>query len=132
MASAVPRYQVSSAVRICAGTGMMKWLFKQTVRFPAVAQMLQERLALELDQNIDRVDSGIDQIAENEIDDPISTAERYGRLRSFFRQRIKAGSLPAGQHKREHPKLHVRLSVEARDVQPGNYCTHGLEKVQHS
>ena len=91
---------------------------QQAVRFPAVAQMLQQRLALELDQDIDRVDAGIDEVAENEIDDPVTAAEGYCRLRSFFRERIKAGSFPAGQHKREHPKLHVRLSAGALMYNP--------------
>ena len=91
---------------------------QQTVRFPAVAQVLQQRLALELDQNIDRVDAGIYQIAEDEIDDPVTAAEGYRRLRSFFRERIKAGSLSAGQYKREHPKLHVSLSAGASMYNP--------------
>ena len=73
--------------------------------------MLQQRLALELDQDIDRIDAGIDQIAENEIDDPVTAAKGYRRLRSFLGQRIKAGSLPAGQHKREHPKLCMYASL---------------------
>ncbi len=38
-------------------------VFQQTTHLPAFAQMLQKRLALELDQHVDGVNAGVDQIA---------------------------------------------------------------------
>ena len=45
--------------------------------------MLEQGLALELDQDVNRVDARVDQVAQNEIDDPVPPAEgdrRFGAL----------------------------------------------------
>ena len=44
---------------------------QQAAELPAFAQVLQQRLAAELGQDVDRVDSRVDEIAEDEIDDPV-------------------------------------------------------------
>src|ERR1700722_9260665 len=68
--------------------------------------MLQQGLALELDQNINRIDARVNQITEYEIHDPVSTPEGNGRLRPLLGKRVEARALTSGQHKCEHAHLH--------------------------
>jgi hypothetical protein len=60
--------------------------------------MLEQRLAAELSEHIDRVDSGIDEIAENKIDDSVLTSERHRRLGAFPRKWKEPGSLATGEY----------------------------------
>ena len=50
---------------------------------PSFAQVLQQRLAAELGKHVDGMNSGINQIAENEIDDPVLASEGHRRLGAF-------------------------------------------------
>jgi pyoverdine/dityrosine biosynthesis protein Dit1 len=68
--------------------------------------VLEQRLALELSEDIRGIDSGVDQIAENEVDNPVFPAEGDSRLGPIFGQRIKAGSLSAGKHHCENSTIH--------------------------
>ena len=80
---------------------MMKWLFRRLLDLPAFAQVLQQRLALKLYEHINGVDPGINQITQNEIDNPVSAPEGYGRLGPFLSERIESGPFTSGQHERE-------------------------------
>ncbi len=60
---------------------------ENVAELPTVLQMQQERLALELHQDVDGKDAGVDEIAENEIDDPVLAAKGHGRLGAFVGQR---------------------------------------------
>ncbi len=62
-------------------------LLKQSAELPAVAQVLKQRLAPELDQNIDRENSGIDEITQDEIDDAIFAAKWHRGLGALPGQR---------------------------------------------
>ena len=73
-------------------------VLQQAAELPSFAQVLQQRLALELRQHVDGVDARVDEIAEDEVDDAILPAERDGRLGAFLGERIKPGALSAGQH----------------------------------
>jgi hypothetical protein len=64
--------------------------------------MLEQRLAAELGEHVDGVDSGVDEIAEDEIDDPVFAAEGNRRFGAFPRERIEPGSLAASQHDAQH------------------------------
>src|SRR5207247_2374358 len=75
-------------------------LLQEAADFPAFAQVLQQALTLELDQHIDGIDAGIHQVAENEIDDAIASAERDRRLGSFLSQGIEPCTFSSGQYKR--------------------------------
>ena len=88
-------------------------LLQQAGHLPAVAQVLQQALALELDQDVDGIDAGIDQVAEHEIDDAVAPAERHRRLGSFLGQRIKPRPFPSRQHKSQDPNLHGPYSGRA-------------------
>src|SRR5207248_950140 len=72
---------------------------------PSLAEMLQQRLAAELSEHVNGVDSGIDEIAENEIDDAVLASEGNGRLGAFAGERKEAGSFAAGEHNAQYPKL---------------------------
>jgi hypothetical protein len=67
--------------------------------------MLEQRLAAELSENVDRMDSGIDEIAEDEIDDPVFASERNCRLGAFAREGKQPSSFAAGEYDAQHPKV---------------------------
>src|SRR5581483_9955319 len=47
-------------------------------RLPSFVQMLQQALAAKLREDVDGIDSGIDEIAQYEIDNPVFSSERNG------------------------------------------------------
>ena len=69
--------------------------------------MLQQGLALELNQDVDGINARVDQVAEDEIDNPITPAKRDGRFGAFLGERIEPGTFAPGQHKRKHAQLHL-------------------------
>ena len=77
---------------------MTNWRLEQAAELPALAQVLEQRLAAELRQDIDRIDARVDEVAQDEIDDPVLAAERDGRLGPFLCERIEPSALAAGQH----------------------------------
>ena len=79
---------------------------QQAAELPALAQVLQQRLAAELRQHVDRVDSGVDEVAQDEIDDAVLAAKGNGRFGPLLGERIKPRSLAAGQHDAQHPNAH--------------------------
>ncbi len=90
---------------------------QQAGRLPSLAQVLQQRLALELNQDVDGIDSRVDQVAEDEVDNPITAAKWDGRLGTLFGERIEARPLTPGQHKRKHSQLHFERFSGGADNQ---------------
>jgi hypothetical protein len=72
--------------------------------------VLQEGLAAELSQHIDRIYAGINEIAEYEIDNAVLTAERDGGLSPFLGQWKKAGTLTSRQHDSQNTYAHSELN----------------------
>jgi len=70
---------------------------------PGLAHVLDKFLRLVLDQQIDRVDPGIDQVRQSEVHDAVTTAERDRRLGTLRGQRIEARALPAGHDESKNP-----------------------------
>ena len=60
--------------------------------------MLDQRLRLILDQQIDRENLGIHQVRKGKIDNPIASAERDRGLGTLARQRIKALTFTTRHH----------------------------------
>ena len=58
---------------------------QKSAELPAFTQMLQQRLAAKLREHINRVNPGIHEIAEHEIDDAVFAAEGNCRLRALAR-----------------------------------------------
>jgi hypothetical protein len=58
-----------------------KLVLQHSSELPALPKMAHERVAVCLHENIDGIDSRIDEIAEDEIDYPILPTERHGRFR---------------------------------------------------
>jgi hypothetical protein len=79
---------------------------QQAGGLPALAQVLQQGLAPELNQHIDGVDAGVDQIAQDEVDDPVPASERNGGFGAFLGERIKPRAPAPGQHERKNPELY--------------------------
>jgi len=67
--------------------------------------MLEQRLAAELGEHVDRMDSRIDEIAEDEIDDPVFASEGNCRLGAFSREGKEAGSFAAREHDAQYSKV---------------------------
>src|SRR6266852_1263895 len=57
---------------------------QQAGGFPSFAQVLEERLAFELDQDVHRIDARVDQVAEDEVDNPIAASKRNGGFGTFL------------------------------------------------
>ena len=79
--------------------------FQQSAELPAFAEVLEQGLAAELGQHVDRIDAGVDEIAQHEIDDAVFAAERDGRFGPFPGKRIKPGSLTAGEDDSQHAQM---------------------------
>jgi hypothetical protein len=77
-------------------------LGKDRREHPGTADMLDQRLRLVLDQKIDRENLRIDQVRENEVDDPETVAERNRRLRSMLGQWTEPRAFAARQDEREN------------------------------
>ena len=65
---------------------------------PRVSHVLEQGLALELGEDVDRVDPGIDEVAEDEVDDAVLAGERDSGLGPLLGEREEAGALPPGQN----------------------------------
>jgi hypothetical protein len=68
---------------------------------PVLPYMFDERLRFILYEKIDGIDMGVNKIAEDKVDDPVSAAEWHRWLRAKNRQREKPFPLAAGKNKRE-------------------------------
>ena len=81
-------------------------LLEQPTELPAVREVLQQRLALELREDVDGVDARVDEVAEDEVDDAVLAPERYRRLGALLGQRKQARAFAAGQDDAEDPESH--------------------------
>jgi len=79
---------------------------EQSAELPSLAQMLQQRLTAELGEHVDRVDPGIDEIAEDEIDDPVLASKGDGRFGPFIGKGCQARSLAAGEDDAQYAYPH--------------------------
>ena len=102
------------------GHGNDEVLFEHAAGGPAFAQMLQQTLALELDEYVDRINSGIGQVAENEIDDAITSSEGNRGLGPLLGQRREARASSTGQNECEDADLHGPYSPRTE----GRSATH--------
>ena len=82
-------------------------VFEQAAELPALAQVLQERLAAELGQHVDRIDTRVDKVAEYEIDDAVFATERDRGFGALLGEGIEPCTLPSGQHDAQHAQLHT-------------------------
>ena len=76
--------------------------FQQPAELPPLTQMLEQRLAAELREHIDGVDSGVDEIAEDEINDPVFAAKGNRRLRPLLRKGKEPRPLASGEYDSQH------------------------------
>src|SRR5262245_42762861 len=90
--SLIPGFAVRA--HLCRN-GNDELILQQTAELPALTEMLQERLAPELGQDIDGVDAGIDEIAEDEVDDAVLAAKRDRGFSALAGEWIEAGALTA-------------------------------------
>ena len=103
----MPWYQVSPARAHLRRHRNDELVLEQAAELPSLAQVLQQRLALELRQHVDRINARVDQVAQDEIDDPILASERNRRLGAFLGQRIEPGTLAAGEHDSQYAQSHT-------------------------
>ena len=88
------------------GHGDDEAVLQDPAELPAVGEVLEQRLALELGEDVDRVDARVDEVAEDEVDDAVLAAERNGRLGALLGEGIEASALPSGENDAEHAKSH--------------------------
>ena len=71
--------------------------------------MLDERLRLELHQDMDSVDLGIKKIGQDKVDNTILAPKGDSRLGPVLRERLEARPFTASHHNAEHFRLHAGL-----------------------
>ncbi len=69
---------------------------------PGADDVLDERVRLELRQDLDLREAGVDAVVEREIDDAVAAAERDRGFRAIPRERKQALAHPAGEDDREN------------------------------
>jgi hypothetical protein len=57
-------------------------------------------------KDVNGINPGIDQIAQDEIHDPVLPAERDSGLGSLFGEWVETGAFPACEHEGKHSELH--------------------------
>ena len=75
--------------------------------------VLDQRIGLELSEDFDFEETGVDEVIEDEIDDPVAPAERHGRFGSIPGERIQTLAHPTRQN-------------ESQYVSNAEYAVHGL------
>ncbi len=100
-----------------------EFALQDTAELPAVAQVLQQGLTTKLDQYINGIDPGIDQVTEHEIDDSVHASERDRRFGAFAGQWVKSRTLAPGEDEGQNLELHSgplagRLSGAGRLARP--------------
>ena len=73
---------------------------------PALIDMAIEAHGLVLREDEDLANVGIDAVGEREVDDPIDSAERHGRLGAVARQGFEPASPTSREHNRHHVAKH--------------------------
>ncbi len=84
-------------------------VLQEPAELPALGQMLQERLALELGEDVDGVDPGVDEVAEDEVDDAVLAAEGHRGLGALLGQGIETRALSPRQHDSQDAQSHGAL-----------------------
>jgi hypothetical protein len=82
---------------------------------PSLVQMLQQALTAELRQHVNRINARVDEITQDEIDDPVLAAKRHSRLGALLRKWIKPASPAASEDNPEHPQSHGKVIVAIRE-----------------
>ncbi len=86
---------------------------KNGAEAPSLLQVFGQGLRFELRQDVEGVNPGIDEIAENKVDQPVFTPERNGGLGPFLGQGIEAAAFPPGQnHSKNIGWLHLHLRLD--------------------
>jgi hypothetical protein len=97
--SLVPGFRFRTHLRRNIGDELA---LQETAELPPFAQVLEQRLAAELREYINGVDSRIHKIAENEINDSVLSAKGNGWLGALSGQRIEPGPFSSCKHDSQH------------------------------
>ena len=81
-------------------------ILEQAAELPALAEMLEKRLAAELGQHINRINSRVDEITQHEVDDPVLASKRDGRFGPLVGKGSQPCSLAAGEDDAQYAYPH--------------------------
>ncbi len=84
------------------------------VQAPGPHEVLDERVRLELREHLDLHQPRVDEVVEDEVDDPVTPPERDRRLGTVPRERVEALSHSAGQDDREDVAVLKNLHGRSR------------------
>jgi len=108
----VLKYRIGSALVPCfilgthlGGNVDDEMALEQSAKLPSFAEVLKQGLAAELGQHVNRVNAGVDEVAEDEIDDPVLAPEGDRGLGTFPREWIEPRTFAAGKYDSEHPRV---------------------------
>ena len=79
--------------------------------------MLRQRLRFELGQDVYRIDFGIKEVAEHEVDQPVFAPERNSRFGPVHGERIEAATFAAGH---DHAQC-IHIVSQVRPIFPGQW-----------
>ena len=81
---------------------------QQPAEAPGCREMTDERLGFVLHQDVNRIDLGVDKIAQDEIDDAITPAEGHRWFATLFSQGAEPPPSPTCQNDRQDTGLSHR------------------------
>jgi hypothetical protein len=85
---------------------------QHVAELPTFIEVLQKRLAPELGQDVQRMNAGVDKVAQDEVNDAILSPEWHGRLGPLFGQRIEACPFASGKNYSENSNSHGKAIVQ--------------------
>jgi hypothetical protein len=86
---------------------------EQSAELPSLAEVLEQGLTAELGEHVNGVDAGVDEVAEDEIDDPVFAPKGDRRLGTFPREGKEPRSLTTGEHDAQHTGVQASLLTQS-------------------
>ena len=74
----------------------------QAARLPRDAEVLDQRLRHVLDQDVERENPRVDEVRQDEVDDPVAPAERHRGLAALAREGLEARAPSSGENQGEN------------------------------
>ena len=103
-----------------------KLVIQYSAELPSIFKVLDQRLGAPLNQDVNRVNSRIHQIGEDEIDDPVLPAKRHCRFGALAGQRMQPAAEPSGHYHRKRPHCPtLGVLLQARLI-CRSFCDHSV------
>ena len=88
----------------------------QAARLPRDAQVLDQRLRHVLDEHVEREDPRVDEVGQDEVDDPVAPAERHRGLAALPREGLETRAPAPGEDQGENAISRHRWALGAPGI----------------